>query len=140
MPIWFILSVCAAICWGAQYAIYGAKLTHIRATEFSLIYFFFATIVYGVIAGFRGGPYFTNVTVGDLKWLAAVIILGTAGSLLIALSIQGKNAALASMIEISYPLFVTIFGILLFKEDIPDVRTWIGGGLIMSGVIIMSKA
>lgn len=139
MPIWFILSVCAAICWGAQYAIYGAKLAHIRATDYSLIYFFFATIIYGIITGFRGGPYFSNVSVGDLKWLACVIILGTTGSLLIALSIQGKNATLASMIEISYPLFVAIFGIMFFKEQIPDVRTWIGGGLIMSGVIVMSK-
>jgi drug/metabolite transporter (DMT)-like permease len=53
------------------------------------------------------------------------------------LSIASKNATLASLIEISYPVFVAVFAYLLFREIHVNPSVIIGGLLVFAGVAMI---
>ena len=55
----------------------------------------------------------------------------------IGYSIQGKNATLAGLIEISYPLFIALFAYFLFGEMQIGVASALGGVLIFAGVALI---
>lgn len=55
----------------------------------------------------------------------------------IGLSIHAKNATLAGLIEISYPIFIVIFAYFLFKEHQLNTATVFGGLLVFVGVFII---
>ena len=57
--------------------------------------------------------------------------------LMIALSISTKNATLAGLVEISYPLFIALFAYFLFKETQINAAIIIGGLLIFSGIFVI---
>ena len=66
--------------------------------------------------------------------------MATYGSRLIALaifgSIQSLGATRAALLEISYPLFVAVFAVLLFRERL-DPGVLAGGGFIALGSAII---
>jgi drug/metabolite transporter (DMT)-like permease len=74
----------------------------------------------------------------ESKELLMTVVVASAifalANVLVALSIQSKNATLASLIEISYPLFIILFAWLLFREHAINLSVVVGGGLIMIGV------
>lgn len=72
-----------------------------------------------------------------LFYVILVILTFTAGNFLILTSISAKNATLAGLIEISYPLFIAIFSYILFKENHINIGTTIGGVMIFLGVFII---
>ncbi|MGH8046022.1 MAG: EamA family transporter, partial [Chthoniobacterales bacterium] len=53
------------------------------------------------------------------------------------MAIGEKNATLASLIEISYPIFVAFFAWLFFRETQFNFMTIVGGALVMGGVIVV---
>lgn len=76
-----------------------------------------------------------------LLLILASIVAWVAADFLIAYSIAGKNASLAGLIEISYPLFIVLFAYLIFGEAQLSVATAFGGVLIFVGIgIIFSGA
>jgi drug/metabolite transporter (DMT)-like permease len=56
---------------------------------------------------------------------------------LIFFAIGAKNATVASLIEISYPLFVAFFAWLLFRESQLNWSVLIGGAMILGGVFVV---
>ena len=76
----------------------------------------------------------------DRIWFAVAMISSTVGTLLIYLAIGEKNATLASLIEISYPLFVALFAWLFFRQVHLNAMTLVGAGLILGGVAIVFLA
>jgi len=52
-------------------------------------------------------------------------------------AIQAKNATLASIIEVSYPLFIIIIAWVLFRESALNISVIIGGLLIFTGISII---
>jgi drug/metabolite transporter (DMT)-like permease len=56
--------------------------------------------------------------------------------LCIGFSIISKNATLAGLIEISYPIFIALFSYLLFKNKI-TIPTVIGGIIVFFGIFII---
>jgi drug/metabolite transporter (DMT)-like permease len=56
--------------------------------------------------------------------------------LAIGFSITEKNATLAGLIEISYPIFIAIFAYFILKEKV-SLTTIIGGILIFVGVFVI---
>jgi drug/metabolite transporter (DMT)-like permease len=52
----------------------------------------------------------------------------------IGYSIQGKNATLAGLIEITYPLFIALFAYFAFGEAQLSLASALGGTLIFAGV------
>ncbi len=60
-----------------------------------------------------------------------------AGAVLLFLAIGDKNATLASLIEISYPVFVVLFAWLLFREAHLNVSVLAGAALVFAGVTLI---
>ena len=72
------------------------------------------------------------------QWIiSAIMLTTTAGAVLIYLSIHNKNATLASLIEISYPLFVVFFGYVLFKQVHVNLSVVLGGLMILIGASLI---
>jgi drug/metabolite transporter (DMT)-like permease len=56
--------------------------------------------------------------------------------LFIGFSITAKNATLAGLIEISYPIFIALFSFILFRSVV-NLPTMLGGMIIFVGVFVI---
>lgn len=70
------------------------------------------------------------------------LLLAVSGSFLAATffifhSIQAKNATLAGLIEVSYPIFTILFTWLFFKQFHLNAYSAVGGILIMAGISVI---
>lgn len=137
--MWFAYALAAAVIWGISYATSGRAI----ARGVSPVVFFFLYTLVGAVCAFLGlaltgklGSLVTGIRGlgGDWVWLAIVVVTSGLGSLLIYMAIGEKNATVASLIEISYPVFVALFAWLLFKEVQVNLSTVLGGLLILGGV------
>jgi drug/metabolite transporter (DMT)-like permease len=72
-----------------------------------------------------------------LRLFILVIILFIIGNAVIVFAIKDKNATVASLIEISYPLFVVLFGYLLYRSTHLNTGTIIGGLLVFAGIVMV---
>lgn len=132
----------AAVLWGMSYAASGRVMERGMTP---LSFFFFYTLFGAVTAGWalawtgRIGNLFGEIRLlgPEWGWFILALISSAAGSLLIYLAIGEKNATLASLIEISYPLFVAVFAWLFFREAQFNGPTILGGILILVGVTIV---
>lgn len=72
-----------------------------------------------------------------LLLLISGIIIFVLAELCIAFSISEKNATLAGLVEISYPVFIAIFAYILFREDSLNISSLAGALLIFSGIFVI---
>jgi drug/metabolite transporter (DMT)-like permease len=99
-----------------------------------------ASIVLVPLAIYKGlfAEVRTAISLQNSWWQILLALAGfTAGNYLIACAIQTKNATLASIIEISYPLPIILFSILLFGSSHLSAGAIVGGGLIAAGVVVV---
>lgn len=133
---WYVAALGAAVVWGLHYPLIGYALKRV-----SLVSVLFLTALPLVLLA----PFFYQSLAADyatlktLPWStrAAVLALSltsTAGAVLLFLSIAGKNATLAALIEISYPVFVILFAWLLFREVHVNASVLTGAALVFAGV------
>jgi drug/metabolite transporter (DMT)-like permease len=59
------------------------------------------------------------------------------GNYLIAVSINGGSAVTAGLVEISYPLFIALFSVVLLGTGQLTFGTVIGGALILAGALVL---
>jgi len=140
--MWLALALSAAVVWGFDYAI-AQKLFERRISPITLLFIQMAvgTVALGVISLFSGKlkkDVLQIVHSADLRWFTALALLGfVIANVLIAFSIKGKNAALAGIVEISYPLFIVLFSVFMFEHTFISLGTVIGGVLIFAGVVVI---
>lgn len=140
--MWFVFAIVAAVCWGASYASSGRVIERGLSP---LVFFFYFTIagaswsLVSLLISGRGSRILSEPRAlgGEVWWLVVSIITSCIGGLCIYHAIGGRNATVASLIEISYPLFVALFAWLFFRELQMNWQTAIGGLLILSGVGIV---
>jgi drug/metabolite transporter (DMT)-like permease len=137
--MWFVYALSASVIWGISYAASG------RAIERGVSPLVFFTL-YATVGALMGAAALTATgklatfpdeirAVGkDWVWLAVAVLTSGIGALLIYMAIGEKNATLASLIEISYPLFVAFFAWLFFRETQFNLATIFGAALIIAGV------
>lgn len=136
---WYIAALAAAVVWGVHYPLVDNALR-----KLSLVTVLVLTAVPLVLLA----PFFHKTLAADyqvlknLGWtgsapILALALTSLAGSVLLFLSIHGKNATLASVIEISYPLFVGLFAYLLFRHMHVNASVVLGGLLVFAGVVII---
>ena len=93
-------------------------------------------------------PFFSNDLTRDIKTfsqlsgfdklaIASIGITSVLASVLLFMSIENKNATLASLIEITYPVFVALFAFLIFRQMHLNISVIIGGVLIMAGAALI---
>jgi len=140
--MWLVYALSAAVIWGISYAASGRVIERgVSATTFYLCYLLFGFLAIGgtgLVSGRLANvlPEIRSLG-GDGIWLAVALAASTAGGLLIFLAIGEKNATLASLIEISYPLFVAMFAWIFFREAHLNWLTGLGAALILGGVVVV---
>jgi len=140
---WYIYALGAAIIWGVHYNLLARAMTTISPLT---AYWMPTTIMV------LGMPLFYKTLYKDLQsiiaadWkvqLAVSIISFTsfAATMCLYKAIQSHNAVHASLIEITFPVFVAIFAFVFFGQNHFSVGTIIGGLLIMlgAGIIIATQ-
>jgi drug/metabolite transporter (DMT)-like permease len=136
---WYVAALGAAMAWGVHYPLVDHALKRL-----SWVSVFVLTLLPLLVVA----PLFHKQLAADfavlraLDWSArapilAIMLTSAAGAVLLFLSIAGKNATLAALIEISYPVFVVLFAWLLFGEYHLTPRVMLGAGLVFAGVLLI---
>lgn len=136
---WYVAALGAALVWGVHYPLIDYALKRVSIVTVLLL----TALPIVLIA-----PLFGRALLADMGSLRAmesgerVTVLALAltsliGSVLLFVSIAGKNATLASLIEISYPVFVALFAYLLFRETQINTSVILGGALVFAGVVLI---
>jgi drug/metabolite transporter (DMT)-like permease len=136
--MWIFLSIAAALIWGIDYALTEKVLKRIQFTSLLTIELFFGLLVMlalTLLSGSYKGDWQTLLgSKQTMLFTLAIVVSFNIGTVLITLAIGSKNATLAGLVEISYPLFIALFSWLFFKDV--DVSPWtaLGGTLVFIGV------
>lgn len=136
---WYVTAIGAALVWGVHYPLVDHALKKLSLVSVLLLtalpivvlaLFFHRTLAadYAV---------WTTLDTGPKVRVLALALTSLLGSVLLFLSIAGKNATLASLIEISYPVFVALFAWLLFREIHVNTSVILGGLLVFAGVAMI---
>jgi drug/metabolite transporter (DMT)-like permease len=139
--MWLVFAILAAILWGFNYALAEKILHSISTVTLLALEMFAGAIFFIVIACFTTMKKDLNVLMTEPRvlWLTileiAVVIFA---SFFIVSSIRFKNATVAGIIELIYPLFTILFTWYLFHESHVNLPVIIGGSLIFIGVIVIS--
>ena len=142
--LWLFYALGAALIWGINYAVSGRLLE--RGMSPQTLFFLdlvFGTIALGVLITVTGRWTATAAELQqarpELVWLIIAVAAATAAGLLIFMSIEAKNATIASLIEVTYPLFTALFAWALFRQSTLNTATIIGALLIFAGVLIVAR-
>lgn len=136
---WFYYAMAASVLWGFGYALSERVVKDDLPTSF----FVLTQGIIGVILYLAICLYFGTIKTGvealqanPKIWLnlGLVAFSTTLGIFFIYMAIVGKNASMANMIEITYPVFTILFAWLLFRDVQVNWTTALGGLLIFSGV------
>lgn len=141
--MWFIYALVAAILWGLNYSLSEKVLQHISPLTLLALEMVSGGIIF-LITVFLFGFRTDLITLKEqpyVLWLTVFNIMAVlVASLFIVYSIQTKNATVAGIIELIYPLFTIFFTWLLFNQLHINLQVILGGSLIIAGVIVISFA
>ena len=132
---WYIAALAAAITWGIYYPLVDMALKRISL---------YSVILLSMIPVLLIMPLFLKTLSADVEtvkslpaseqWIIASLgLIGLFGEVMVYLAISGKNATLASLIEMSYPLFVVLFAYLFYRQMHVTPSVLIGGLMILTG-------
>ncbi len=136
---WYIAALGAAVTWGIYYPLADMALKKVSI---------YSVILLSMIPVLLVLPVFIKTVSNDFdtvrrlpwneQWVFLVLgLIGLAGEVLVYIAITGKNATLASLIEMTYPVFVVIFAYLFYREMHVTPSVFVGGLLILTGAAII---
>ena len=136
--MWIVYALLAALFWGMSYT-YSEQVLKKISVPSLLLFEASANVIMALCIGLAGKTFVTDwqtIKQGqlDAKVFFICLIVYAIANLFIMMSIQAKNATMAGLIEISYPIFTAFFAWLIFKETQFNAGTIFGGLLILSGV------
>jgi drug/metabolite transporter (DMT)-like permease len=143
--MWMVYALCAAALWGLEYVLLGRLFDNRISPVFLLsIQMFVGALTLGSIC-VASGTFTSEIGAATRSWTSILLIVFstivfTLGSFMIAASIKEGNALLAGLIEISYPLFILVFSILLGWSEPVGLRALIGGLAILAGAAIIQSS
>ncbi|MFA6018065.1 MAG: DMT family transporter [Patescibacteria group bacterium] len=139
--MWILTSLGAAILWGLTYVLNEKMFERISVATTLTIGCGVSAIILGIYSLVRGTLKTDLVKIADSKSLLILVIVSSLSfalaDWLIASSVSSKNATLATIIEISYPIFVALFAYVLYREVQITALGFIGGAIIFIGVLIV---
>ncbi len=138
--MWIILALGASLFWGLTY-VFNQEVYKKISIFSSIALISLVTFVVTFAAAYFSGVIKTDIDAilssrRLLGYVLASIGAFLIAELLIAYSISAKNATLAGLIEISYPIFIALFSYILFKNNV-SLPTILGGVLIFIGVFVI---
>ncbi|MFW2372207.1 MAG: EamA family transporter [Gammaproteobacteria bacterium] len=140
MPIpWYITAIAAAMIWGIHYPLIDHALKKLSL---------FSVLLLTVLPVLLLIPFFSHDLAQDIKTFGqlsgfdklAIVSIGITSvlaSVLLFMSIGNKNATLASLIEITYPVFVALFAFVIFRQMHLNASVITGGVLIMAAAALI---
>jgi len=142
MPVqipWYIAAIGAAILWGIHYPLVDHALRRVSLVSVLLLTALPIVVVSLLAARDIAADL---VALRAMRWpeqlaIFAIMLTSLGGTVLLYLSITGKNATLASLIEISYPVFVALFAYLLFRQIQFNASVVLGACFVFLGVGII---
>ncbi|MFA6585977.1 MAG: DMT family transporter [Candidatus Paceibacterota bacterium] len=138
--MWIIFALSASLFWGVSYVLSEQIYKKISVFTSLGIAFLVVSIISIVISYFNNSLKSDLVSIYSSKNLLWYVIGGIVALMIaescIGLSIVSKNATLAGLIEISYPIFIAIFSYLLFNNKV-TLPTILGGIMIFLGVFVI---
>lgn len=141
--MWLVYSLLAALLWGVTYAAAGRVLSKgISPLGFYACYMAFGAVAVGgffLLSG-RAAKFAGDFRAlgPDWVWLLVAAAAAPAAGLLIFTAIGEKNAPVAALIEICYPLAAAFFTWLFFRESHLNLQTALGAALIYAGIIVVA--
>jgi drug/metabolite transporter (DMT)-like permease len=132
---WYVAALGAAITWGIYYPLVDMALKRISL---------YSVILLSMIPVFLVMPLFLKTVSSDIEtvkslpvseqWIIAALgLIGLFGEVMVYLAINGKNATLASLIEMTYPVVVVLFAFLFFRQMHVTTSVFLGGLMILTG-------
>jgi len=139
--MWIIYSLSASVMWGLTYVINEEIFKKISPVPLLAITMFVSSLVFFAWAIMSGSMKrdwaIISASPKLILLLLAGIIVFVLAELFINFSIVDKNATMAGLIEISYPIFIVLFSYLIFRENNLNWGTLCGGAFIFTGVAIV---
>lgn len=136
---WYVTALSAAIIWGVHYPLIDFAMK--RLSIYSVLLIGVLPIVFLMPVFLRDVAkdvvVFRQLPTGEQWLILAVALTSTLGAVFLYLSVNCKNATLASLIEITYPLFVVLFAYLLFRQAHVNGSVIFGGLMILTGSMIV---
>ena len=139
---WLIYAFMASVLWGLTYVL--GELLYQRISVLSTLFLtnIMLTVCFGALS-LRGRVLQADVrTLVDSPRAIGMIILLSAvwigGEFSIASSIAGKNAVLAGLIEITYPLWIVAFSAAIIGSSRVTPAVGLGAVLIFAGVAVIA--
>lgn len=141
--MWFTFAIFAAILWGFNYTLAEKVLRSISPITLLALEMLIGAILFTCISFFTTMKRDVQILTTDsgILWLTlaevAVVLLA---SFFIVTSINLKNATIAGILELIYPIFTILFTWFLFNENHVNLSVIIGGFFIFAGVVIIGLA
>jgi len=146
MAAGYVLAVLASALWGLTYCLDERLLEGQSIYRLYYLHALGGVLLTAPLLWWQGESLLPvaslshSVTPASPSWLIVVTMLvATIAGLSILKSIQLLGAPRAAVFEISYPLFVVLFGALLFGQSISP-RVLIGGALIFAGAFVIMRS
>jgi drug/metabolite transporter (DMT)-like permease len=136
---WWTLSLASAVIWGFHYTMLEIAMKHISQTTA----FILTCVPAFVIALVFHQQIFDDFRVfvdADVKIKVPIILImftGAMATMCLYFAMTLKSATHASLLEIAYPVFVTIFSLLILGVNHFSASTIIGALMILSGSAVV---
>jgi drug/metabolite transporter (DMT)-like permease len=140
----FGLAVSASLLWGLTYCLDERVLSSLSVYKLYFLHCICGALIAGTVLVVQGNSaaslFSIDTTTSSLPLVGLTLLTATAAALSILGSIQLLGADKAAVLEISYPLFVALFSVLLFKGQL-QTPVVIGGIFIFIGsaIIVLAK-
>ena len=143
-PVGLGLAVLASVLWGLTYCLDERVLATLSVSKLYFLHCVCGMLVAGAILLFQGHSpaalFKIDTAAASIPLVVLTLVTATAAALSILGSIQLLGANQSAVLEISYPLFVALFSVVLFKGHL-EIPVVVGGLFIFIGsaIIVLAK-
>ena len=136
---WYLPAIAAAVVWGLHYPLIEHALRRVSLTTVVLLTALPMAVVALAFPARLAADWRTvsGLPAGERLLILAIALTSLAGTVLLYLAVRGRNATLASLIEISYPAFVALFAWALFRQWQLNAGVLAGAVLVFAGTVLI---
>lgn len=136
---WYVPAIGAAVVWGLHYPLIEHALRRVSLTTVVLLTALPMALVALAFPARLAEDWRAVAALPRLEQLliGAIALTSLAGTVLLYTAVRGRNATLASLIEISYPAFVALFAWLLFRQWHWNAGVLVGAALVFAGTALI---
>ncbi len=139
----YVLAVLASVLWGLTYCLDERVLASLSVFKLYFLHCLCGVVVSAAIMLAQGDSPGSllrfDTKAASLPLVGLTLVTATAAALSILGSIQLLGAGKSAVLEISYPLIVALFSVLLFQGHL-SLPVVLGGGFIFVGAAIIVLA